>query len=99
MPLVKQPLIEPKTAAETVELRVTRNAVGSTIQVEGDLGADEITFNTIGADNVTLTPAFDGNGNAIILTATNPQITFFGRVHLQMIKPITANQVGVVWVR
>ncbi|MCK5614567.1 hypothetical protein KAR91_72555 [Candidatus Pacearchaeota archaeon] len=99
MSLIQQVVIPKQKAAETVNKKVPRAAVGSTFQVNGDLGTDVIAIKLLAKDGVSVTDAFDQNGNALQFDSTRTSITMNGRASLQFVKPATANSVGIEWER
>ncbi len=76
------------------------------LQIDGDLGSDEIPVNLVGADlDDSLTgangtanqPLLDENGDAVVLSASSPNpMGFYRPASIQIVKPVTANNVGVM---
>ncbi|MCK5607208.1 hypothetical protein KAR91_35320 [Candidatus Pacearchaeota archaeon] len=95
----KQIVITKQRAAATEKKDVVRAAVNSTFHLDGDIGLSEIAVNLVGENGVDIVTAYDSNGNAIVLDSTHTSLTMNGRASLQFVKPITANPVGLIWVR
>jgi len=69
------------------------------LQVDGDLGTDEITIKYSGIISTELTDAYDSDGNLLKFTQTNPHITFYSNARVQIDKPAgTANDIGLILV-
>lgn len=92
----KRIVIHKKQAAESYQNMFSK---GNTIYVDGDLGSDTIPIKHIGADDATLTTAYDSDGNAVELTATNTAIVINGSMHLDISKPSTTNAVAVLVIK
>ena len=69
-----------------------------TLQVDGDLGSEEITIEGLGVDGVDTTTLYDCNGNELKLTATQPMLSFDKPARLFLTMPETTNDVGLMMV-
>jgi len=76
------------------------------LQIDGDLGTDQIPINLVGLDksdpltgeNGTANqPLLDDNGDAVILTASSPNpMGFYRPASVQIVKPVTTNDVAII---
>lgn len=76
---------------------VTANATRPvTLQVDGALASETITVKGAGIDESDETTLYDSAGDALVLSAITPVITFYASVRLSITKPETTNAVGLM---
>ena len=79
-------------AAYTIEANMLRPV---SLQVDGDLGSEEITISYSDFAGTGLTDAYDSDGNLLVLSQTKPHIAFYAPAKIQIDKPVTTNDVGL----
>jgi hypothetical protein len=92
------PPIFPKdrVAASKTGYRIVASMVQpKSLQIDGDLGEDEITVKYSGTIVTELTDAYDADGDLLSFTKYKPQMVFYANAIIQIDKPATANDVGL----
>lgn len=87
----KTRLIDKKTAAETVDRFLSE---GTVVCADGDLASNTVTFNMLGMNDADATAAYF-DGDALVLSATQPSFAVPYGMHLQVVKGVTTNAVGI----
>lgn len=87
-------LIPKQTAALSATYEFLNYQLGCSLQVSGDLGAETIPVNYIDDDD-DVTDAYDSEGVALELSATNPSIPIHAGCKVVIQKGVTTNAVGV----
>lgn len=91
---MSQILIAPVTGAATYTMKIPKEWLHTTIQVDGSIdGAEKVEVEQLDTDQ-QWRPIFIG-GNALVLTPTNTQISFSATNKIRLKKSITAAAVGV----
>lgn len=67
-----------------------------TLQVDGALGTDEIAITGIGINGTDETTLCDASGDALVLSATIPRISFYEPIRVLLTKSVTTNDVGLM---
>lgn len=88
---LKTSLIAKSTVAGTASYFFSK---GTVINADGDLDSDEITFEKVGFNDADLTDAY-WNGEALVLSQTQPDFAIPYDMHLKITKGVTTNAVGV----
>lgn len=85
-----------KLAQVNPELYIgVENGKVRSLQVDGDLGTEEITIKYTGIDKTDLTDAYDADQLPLVLSQKVPSIPIFGSVRIHISKPVTTNDVGL----